>query len=188
MINLLDNIGMNQEWLFYGVGGTILILFVGFVRRRFLRRPGITVVNPEMFRTSAQKTAGASKSDEEDLSGKVGALAPLVAAPTFGEISAALEKVAPRQLAGTAKKYWGMPVRWETRLASTMEMMDVIFVSLDLTDGSGSVSVKVNLADYPDLPTLPRGSPVVVLGQIESVLVRRVHLHGAVLHYRGSLQ
>lgn len=159
---MIKFIAENKEWLFSGIGVTILIVGYALVRRMFLKRKKET----KEVEIHLHPLSEPSKADDHGLIPikKVDLL-------RFSEIAKIIKKAPPLQRDDVKKSFKGIKVMWDGYLINATKK-DNDIVSLHLAPGPKdldrlhTIHCEVSLNDYRELGILPEGAKIRIQGEI----------------------
>jgi hypothetical protein len=158
---LLDYILKNKEWIFSGIGVTVIVL-LGLVFKYLLRKKDVT--NRKNVE-SIQNNSG-----ESDIS-KIGQAGDMAQEDVY-RIIQELEGMPPLHIDDVTKNYIGLNVDWLTEYNSAYKKGgDLIRVFLTLiTESNRPINVRceVKLSEYKQFSILKRNAKVRVIGKIAS--------------------
>ena len=163
---MLEWLSNNKEWLFSGIGITLLGLVYLGINKFLMGRENMKI---------GHKTDQLSEinSHEKDT--------PLNMTPS--ELVHAIDDVPPYQREEVAKHYVGLLVRWkgELRSASPSKGKKIALLLSRQQMGSVIVECSVNESDYPSLKVMKEGTLVVIQGKIARISYGHVVLKDAEL-------
>ena len=162
---MLAWLNTNKEWLFSGLGITLVAGLVAAVRA--------AVSKPRSTPTAAAPTA----IPLEQSDAVVPATTVRVSAISAQEIHDAIASAPPMQQEDKARHFIGLRVQWRTELISATRRDDS--VRLQLRGGGSSrptVWCRVRFDEYRELAILSTNSPIIVNGLIESAENFRIEL------------
>jgi hypothetical protein len=162
----------NKEWLFSGIGVTILIALLAIAKKFLLKKQ-----NTEIKRViDVSPTNSPAKEGEHPI-------IPVERKSTlsFSKISEMIENAPPLQRDDVRKNFVGIKVSWDTYLKNASKSENDI-VKLYLAPGSiGSdllytISCTVSLSDYQELRILPTNAKIRIEGEIKDADIYVVQL------------
>lgn len=158
---MIDFIIENKEWLFSGIGVSILTAVFLLLRSLVLRRKNRLSypINQEARQSPDSQTT----SQEKDTIG-------YSTHPTPKEIANEISKLAPFQQTAAENNYIGLKVRWDVSL-SLVHLRDnnQVQLSCEFKGYSRYVEVETNLEDYPEIKIVKRGQIITVYGVIKGI-------------------
>ena len=106
----------------------------------------------------------------------------------FKEIRSAIEEAPPFHQAEVARRYVGLPVRWNMFYWNAHPLPDGdLRVVLDF--GAGTTQLVYSVVrheDHREIALMKRGEPVTIQGLIAEVSTREATIEKATLHYSGK--
>jgi len=165
---MFDFIIENKEWLFSGIGVTLLLIIGAFVKRKFFGKKSDskdTKTGHEITVHVHPHHDNGSKKGEDVIG--IERISPL----KFSEIGKRIDKAAPLQKDEIRKSFKGIKVAWDTYLKSASKDEKNI-VTLWLSPGCKAIDTlctircTVLLDDYPELGILPKGAKIRIQGKI----------------------
>ena len=178
MNKIIDWILQNKEWLFSGVGVSVILIFWGVIRHK-----------KESQNTKTQVVVHVHNADEstpsnyEEVSpADIERISPV----NFEMIRKAIDTAPPFQRDDVQRKFIGINVEWDSYLNSANEDNDG-YVKLMLKTGkdigTGFIFCKVLLSDYKELGILPENSKIRIHGEIEEADRNHVSLKNVKLMF-----
>lgn len=167
---MIEFILKNKEWLFSGLGVTVLIAIIALVKKSFSKKitQPIAEASPNM---TIHLNLGTDNNilpvtDEKNI-------IPLekLSSLSFSKIGEMIEAVPPLQRDETKKHFVGIKVSWDGYLKSASQNTEgIVTLRLSpgnaLTDGLYTILCQVALDDYRELSILPKGSHIRIDGEI----------------------
>jgi hypothetical protein len=170
-------LAQNKEWLFSGVGATVLgVVFALMSRKRnaVQSEPHQIIVRVE---ESSKSTSVAPASIPLVHVERITPITP-------AEIHNAIKDVPPLQKASVKQRFVGLKVEWDTQLKSADEKAGVVRLYLGAADKTlFDIWCSVKYDDYRELGILPKGSLIRVYGEIEKADEWSVDLRNVELKY-----
>jgi len=165
---LIEFIRENKEWLFSGVGVTILLTIGVFIKRKFFRKQRYAgdVSDSQQITVHIHPSGTIETSEKADIV-PIKRISPL----KFSEIRDAIKQAPPLQKDESRKSFIGINVEWDAYLKSASKDKRNV-ASLWLAPGPkevdrlSTIRCKVSLDDYRELGILPEGSKIRVQGKI----------------------
>jgi len=162
----------NKEWVFSGVGATLIAAIVAFVANRKSGQKSTEVI----VRLADAGSPDPSSSDATAT--PLVRLSPL----TPQAIQESIDSAPPLQQKAVASRYVGIWVEWDTELSDAQESDENVKLQLHAR-GTGRgpkmavfVRCTVRIADYRELAIAPYKTHIRVRGQIESATSTSVKL------------
>ena len=141
---MIDWILNNKEWLFSGLGITLLgLLYLAFL---FLGDRLVFTIKPP-FDTSIYKTK-----------------------PYPSKIRREIHKCPPYQREAKLKSYLGLPLQWKTELEAIHDQSEGVIRLMMLDRGNYPwVYCSANISEYPELKVIKKGTRMWVAGKLEGI-------------------
>ena len=153
---MIDFIIKNKEWLFSGIGVTVITVIFFLVRHAIVGR------NNKQIKTSDHILKHTS-SLEKDNSG-------YSIHPTPKEIADEIDSLPPYQQVEAEKNYIGLKVKWDVSLSLVHHRDDNEVILSCTTKGySRYVKFKSSLEKYPEIKIAKEGQKITVYGAIERI-------------------
>lgn len=179
----IDWLNQNKEWLFQGIGVTLLIGIAAIIKTVFIRN-GVKAAPrfpPRDFNYS-QLGAARVKDDETNHAGPANS-SQSVSKVSAADIHEAIQTAPPLQRDLVAKRFEGIFINWETDLRNATEDGEFIRLMLRAKPATDMFDVwcRVKKSDYRDLGILNYKTKVIVCGEITkaerfSVEIKDAHL------------
>jgi len=164
---MIDFILQNKEWLFSGVGISVVFGIIAISRKMLHGKRDKDKTNEVVIHLSASREMINSAAQKNVI--------PIERLRTisFKEIEDAIEKTAPLQKDEVKKNFTGIKIGWDTYLKGASKNDEgIVLLRLspgpDLMDRLYTVSCRVSLQDYRELGVLPEGSRIRIHGEIAS--------------------
>jgi hypothetical protein len=174
----------NKEWLFSGVGVTLIFVLIPSVVKK-LRKSDAGGNAQIIVLNVTQKNKNEIVKSEELLPAHITKIAPI----TFDDIYKALSSAPPLQKKQIAKNYLGLYIRWEAYLFNAdLKDNNNIALALDFCKKSLTarmIHCNVKLSDYRELGVLNKGAPITVVGRISEVDSLGVRLEEVALYFEA---
>ncbi len=204
LLNVLEYLKTNKEWLFSGAGVSAILVLGGLIYRHWNRRHrsasrSDTRMMVQRVESTEQVallptppvTASSGVLPQPISPVSIAAMAPAstyrggrISGLTVTDVVEGIRNAPPLQRPGVAKHYRGIVVQWET-----------VFVTAEVADDDGVIRVtlepakehfvttfcKVKLSDYPELGILASGAPIRVTARIAQIDVFGAELEDAEL-------
>jgi hypothetical protein len=159
---MIKFISENKDWIFSGIGVTILIFAYVLIRNIFFKKDKAT----QKAEIHLHPSDESSKTDGSELIPieKINLL-------SFEDIGKTLAKAPPLQKDDVKKNFRGIKVMWDGYL-KTVSKKDNDIVLLRLAPGSkpedrlSTILCEVSLNDYRELGILPEGAKIRIQGEI----------------------
>lgn len=159
---MIKFISENKEWIFSGIGVTILIFVYALIRKIYFKKNKAT----QKVEIHLHPSNASSKTDDPELIPieKINLL-------SFEDIEKALAKAPPLQRDDVKKNFRGIKVMWDGYLKAASKK-DNNIVSLRLAPGLkpidhlSTILCEVSLNDYRELGILPEGAKIRIQGEI----------------------
>ncbi len=172
----------NKEWLFSGIGVTVLMGVFFFIRHRLYRNKK-EAQKVEIHLHPSNET---SKVDDHSPI-PIQRISPL----SFSAIRESIEKSLPLQRDEVKKIFIGIKVMWDGYLKSaSKEANDIVDLRLapgsKLIDSLSTIICRVSLKDYRELGILPEGAKIRIQGEIAKADSYDVELINTQLFFLGK--
>ncbi len=164
---MIDFILQNKEWLFSGVGISVVLGIIAISKKMLHGKRDKDRTNEVVIHLSASREMINSTDQKNVIS--IERLRTI----SFKEIENAIKTAPPLQRDEVKKNFTGIKVGWDTYLKGASKE-DESIVSLRLSPGPDpldslyTISCRVSLQDYRELGILPEGSRIRIHGEIAS--------------------
>jgi hypothetical protein len=183
---MIDWLWNNKQWIFSGIGVTVIIAAVALGRwlvkqyprpliRSRRRDVGMHPLIPPEYLPSTAPT----QPPETD---RMRAQRALRVMPiTFAEIFAAIDAAPPLERDAVAARYRGIAVQWSTWLRSARGTGrdDEVAVRLVTSESIRTVACTVRLSEYPELRVVLQETRIQITGRIAGVDLLNIELEDA---------
>jgi len=172
--NMLQFIWENKEWIFSGIGATILAgIFALFLSRK-KDPPTIpsTITNNIIVNSGTSSTTSVLPPPAIDAAPFKPSSTPPISRIKFDEIRKALDEARPLQVDDVRKHYVGLYVRWNVFLNSGSQLEENrmrLHLFIDEPNSHKYLDCVVNPKEYKWLNVLPKNTALRIQGEIESV-------------------
>ena len=157
----------NKEWLFSGIGVTILILAITLIKKAFRgKKEQVPIEETQEIVIHLNPSSDTEITKNKELI-PVDKISPI----TFSHIEEAITNAPPLQRDDVKKHFIGIKVEWETYLKAASKDDEGI-VTLRLSPGTEiedrlyTIRCKVAIEDYRELGILPEGTRIRINGEI----------------------
>lgn len=161
---MLEFIVKNKEWLFSGIGVTLLGAFV--VIGKWLYKRSNYKKQPINTESSKLKSQGSNESNE------------YYEHPTAKEIDDQISILPPFQQVGAEKNYIGLRIKWKVRVSLIFPGIGNS-ASISCNDTSGYfryIHIKVSLSEYPRFKSMSEKEAFWIYGEITGMEASGFHV------------
>lgn len=181
---MIDYIENNKEWIFSGIGVTVIVgiarQFWKFIAKQSGGGTAQVIVMSDPEQVTKNEAASVKYPQEQYLPAHITRISPI----TYNDINAAFDAAPPMQRDAIAKSYEGIYIRWKTSLFDASpygEHEARLILEVD-KNKMKAVNCIVRIEEYKELGVMPRGASITVVGRIKeidelSISLDDVHLY-----------
>jgi hypothetical protein len=163
---MLEFIVRNKEWLFSGIGVTILVAFVVIGKWIYKRSKNYTTqsISSEPSKLKSQASNESNEYYEH---------------PTAKEIDDQISILPPFQQVGAEKNYIGLRIKWKVRVSLIFPGIGNA-ASISCNDTSGYfryINIKVSLSEYPRFKSMSEKEAFWIYGEISGMEASGFHVN-----------